>query len=114
MNFSLGQTVYHKKVYNYKEPLKIVGIRENELELEGDFSGGTHPVCQKEWLPIKEASRVYDHGYKVECRKIATSIQALAIPIVDRNQDTMTKTMFELLDMVFVLTNDVELNPECE
>lgn len=113
MNFSLGQIVYHKDVYEHKEQLKIVGIRENELELEGDYSGGTHNVKQKQWMSIKGVSRVYNHKYKVECRKIATSIEVLAVPIVDRNKDTMTKTMFELLDMVFVLTNDVELNPEC-
>ena len=33
--------------------MKIVGIRENEVELEGDYSGGTHNVCQTDWLPIE-------------------------------------------------------------
>lgn len=45
-------TVYHTKVYNGKEPLKVVGIRKDTVELEGDYSGGTHGVCQKDWLPM--------------------------------------------------------------
>lgn len=38
--------------------MKIVGIRETEVELEGDFSGGTHNVVQKSWLPIKGLFRL--------------------------------------------------------
>jgi hypothetical protein len=49
----LGVTVYHKDVYWGREPMKIVGIREHEIELEGDWSGGTHNVCQKGWMPIE-------------------------------------------------------------
>lgn len=48
----LGIIVYHEDVYDGKEPLKVVGIREDELELEGDYSGGTHAVTQKSWLPL--------------------------------------------------------------
>jgi hypothetical protein len=48
---NLGQyPVYIKDVYWGKEPFKIVGIRENEIELEGDWSGGTHSVTQKDWV----------------------------------------------------------------
>ena len=111
--FELGQTVYHRSVYEHKEPLKIVGILEDKLLLEGDFSGGTHNVVQRDWLPIKGVSRIYNHKYKQECRKSAIAIEALSIP-VDRNHDNMTKTMFDLLDMVLVLTSDITLNPECE
>lgn len=114
MNFQLGQTVYHRDVYEHKERLKIVGIREKELELEGDYSGGTHNVIQKQWMPIKGVSRIYNHKYKKECRDVAVAVVELTKPITDRNQDNMTKTMFDLLDMVFVLTNDVSLNPEFE
>ncbi|MCL1692012.1 hypothetical protein CMT57_09220 [Elizabethkingia anophelis] len=46
--------VYCKKVYKGKEPLKIVGIRENEIELEGDYSGGTHNVKQRDWFKIED------------------------------------------------------------
>lgn len=42
--------VYIQDVYGGREPFKIVGIRENQVELEGDFSGGTHNVCQKDWF----------------------------------------------------------------
>ena len=53
MKLKLGQKVYHEKIYWGKEEMKVVGIRENEVELEGDYSGGTHAVCQKDWLPLK-------------------------------------------------------------
>lgn len=110
--FKIGQTVYHRDIYDHREELKIVGIRETELELEGDYSGGTHGVRQKQWMPIKGVSRIRDHKYKKECRDFAVGVEELAKPITDRNQNNMTKTMFDLLDMVFKLTNDVSLNPE--
>jgi hypothetical protein len=31
--------------------MKIVGIREHQVELEGDFSGGTHHTVGKAWFP---------------------------------------------------------------
>jgi hypothetical protein len=52
-NIKIGERVYHKDIYDGKELMKIVGIRETEVELEGDYSGGTHSVCQKDWLPIE-------------------------------------------------------------
>lgn len=42
--------VYAENIYNGKEPLKVVGIRENQVELEGDYSVGTHKVSQKLWF----------------------------------------------------------------
>jgi hypothetical protein len=42
--------VYIQDVYYGHEPFKVVGIREDQVELEGDFSGGTHNVCQKDWF----------------------------------------------------------------
>jgi len=42
--------VYIENMYNGKEPFKVIGIRENQVELEGDFSGGTHGVTQKDWF----------------------------------------------------------------
>lgn len=53
MKLELGQVVYHEKLYWGKEPMKVVGIREKEVELEGDYSGGTHAVCQKDWLSLE-------------------------------------------------------------
>jgi hypothetical protein len=113
-DFKIGQIVYHRDVYNHCEPLKIVGIIEFELELEGDYSGGTNNVCQKQWMPIKGVSTIYNYKYKKECREYAVSIKELARPILVRNQDTVLSTMFDLREMVFRLTNDITLNPECE
>jgi len=53
MDLKLGQKVYHKDIYWGKEQMKVVGIREKEVELEGDYSGGTHNVCQKDWQTLK-------------------------------------------------------------
>lgn len=40
----LGMIVYHRDIYQCREPLKVVGIKEDEVELEGDYSGGTFNV----------------------------------------------------------------------
>ena len=56
--------IYRDAVYNGKEPLKIVGIRENEIELEGDYSGGTHAVKQKEWTNIDDC-----YAIKTVCKE---------------------------------------------
>jgi hypothetical protein len=65
----LGMQVFHETLYNGKECMKIVGIRYDEVELEGDYSGGTHNLIQKDWLPIKGLFRlrkvcnqVVEHG----------------------------------------------------
>ena len=52
ISYDLGDYVYHKDIYNGKEKMKIVGIREDSVELEGDYSGGTHAIVQKDWLNI--------------------------------------------------------------
>lgn len=41
--------VYVENLYRGREPFKIVGVRENEVELEGDYSGGTHNTIGKSW-----------------------------------------------------------------
>lgn len=61
----LGQEVYHKEIYDGNEKMKIVGIRENEVELEGDYSGGTHEVKQKGWFPITGLVINHDAMYRV-------------------------------------------------
>lgn len=33
-------------------PFKVKGIMEGKLLVEGDFSGGTHNVCQSDWIDI--------------------------------------------------------------
>ena len=110
-DFIIGQTVYHRDVYLHREPLKIVGIRESELELEGDYSGGTHNVIQKQWMPIKGVSRIHKHDFKLKARKDAVDIQALAIPCAGC-QDNTYKAMMDMVYAVMVLTTDVSLNPE--
>lgn len=51
--FFIGQKVRHDKIYNGNEIMKVVGIRENHVELQGDYSGGTNCVSQKDWETIK-------------------------------------------------------------
>ncbi len=52
MNIYIGKKVYHKDIYRGRELMEIVGIRKDTVELEGDWSGGTHAVTQKDWMPI--------------------------------------------------------------
>lgn len=54
----LGMNVFHETIYDGNECMKVVGIRYEEVELEGDYSGGTHNVIQKEWFPIKGLFRL--------------------------------------------------------
>lgn len=107
MKYQLNETVYHKDIYDYKEPLTVKGIKEKELLLEGDFSGGTHNVSQQDWLSVENTSRIKNYGYKKKCRDYAVSVEEAAKPITNRNFDNMTSTMFDLLDMVFILTNEI-------
>jgi hypothetical protein len=106
-NVRLGQTVYHKDVYRYREPLKVIGITEDKLLLEGDYSGGTNNVTQSTWLLIDGASYIKDFERKKEYRKLALDIETLAIP-VDPNHDTMTRAMFDMLNAVLILTAEVD------
>lgn len=110
-SFRIGDIVYHRSVYEHKEPLKVVGILEDKLQLEGDYSGGTHNVCQRSWLPIKGISRVHNHAFKEQARKNAIAIETLAIPCAG-SQDNTYKEMMNMVHAVMVLTSDVSLNPE--
>ena len=110
-SFRIGDIVYHRSVYEHKEPLKVVGITEDKLLLEGDYSGGTHNVVQRDWLPIKGTSRIHNHAFKAKARKDAIDIETLAIPCAD-SKDTAFKCMMDMVHVVKVLTTDVSLNPE--
>lgn len=110
-DFKYGDTVYHRSVYEHKEPLKVVGITEDKLLLEGDYSGGTHNVIQRDWLPIKGTSRIYNHAFKAKARKDAIDIQTLSIPCTG-SQDSTYKAMMDMVRAVMVLTTDVSLNNE--
>jgi hypothetical protein len=53
MKIYLGQKVRHKEIYNGKETMEVVGIKNDEVLLKGDYSGGTNNVEQESWVPIK-------------------------------------------------------------
>ena len=55
----LGMDVFHEKIYNGNECMKVVGIRYEQVELEGDYSGGTHLITQKDWMPIEGLFRLH-------------------------------------------------------
>jgi hypothetical protein len=110
-SFRIDDIVYHRSVYEHKEPLKVVGITEDKLLLEGDYSGGTHNVCQRDWLPIKGTSRIYNHAYKLKVRQDAIAIETLTVPCAG-SQDNTYKAMMDMVNAVMVLTSDVSLNPE--
>lgn len=51
---TLHQKVYHKDIYKGGEQMTITGMKVDTkgqlmVQLEGDYSGGTHNVCQREW-----------------------------------------------------------------
>lgn len=108
---SIGDIVYHRSIYEHKEPMKIVGITETHVQLEGDYSGGTHNVCQRDWLPIKGTSRIYNHAFKERVRKDAITIETLAIPCAGSKDNTFV-AMMDMANAVMILTSDVSLNPE--
>lgn len=45
--------VYHLDIYKGNEPMEVVGIRKNEVELYGDWSGGMHCAYSAGWMPLK-------------------------------------------------------------
>ncbi len=55
---ALDMSVFHEEIYSGNELMKVVGIRKHEVELEGDYSGGTQPVTQKQWMPIEGLFRL--------------------------------------------------------
>jgi hypothetical protein len=62
-NYNLGDLVYHECD---NAPFKVVGVRFNSIEIEGDFSGGTHNVVQRDWVnpeDVKPCELYLNHGY---------------------------------------------------
>lgn len=51
MNYQLEDKVYFP---SDAAPFIVVGIRKTTIEIEGDFSGGTHNVCQRDWVKKSE------------------------------------------------------------
>lgn len=65
-NFKIDDEVKHPCD---EAPFKVVGIRKNEVEIEGDWSGGTHNVCQRDWVSPESikpynASEIKDYSTK--------------------------------------------------
>lgn len=48
-DIQLFDEVTHPETYK-NEVFSVVGIRANELELQGDWSGGTYPVSGRSWV----------------------------------------------------------------
>jgi hypothetical protein len=48
----LKMEVYHEDLYKGEWKAKVVGIRENEVELYCDMSGGTHGTHGASWFPL--------------------------------------------------------------
>lgn len=56
VSYQLGEKVLTD--YYRNELFTVVGIRETELELEGDWSGGTNNVMQKSWYPCRKIWKI--------------------------------------------------------
>lgn len=51
-DLKIGECVYHKDLYYYREPFKVVGLTEDTVTLEGDFSS-MYGIVQRCTLPIE-------------------------------------------------------------
>jgi hypothetical protein len=56
-NLRINQKFYHCDIYKGKEQMKLIGIKEHEVLLEGDFSGGTNPSISSDWFSITGLSK---------------------------------------------------------
>ena len=50
-NYKIGDEVYYPVD---RAPFKVIGIKIDTVEIEGDFSGGTHNVTQHDWVEPTE------------------------------------------------------------
>lgn len=51
-NLRLGETIYHVNVYAGREPLKVVGIRLTEVELEDAAANENNKISVHGWQPL--------------------------------------------------------------
>jgi hypothetical protein len=56
--FNLGDKVTCRQGYDHGEVFVVTGIKEDKLEVTGDWSGGTHCVWQSDWIK-KEDCKLY-------------------------------------------------------
>jgi len=54
----LSMHVFHEKIYGGRELMTVVGIRKDQVELRGDYSGGTNPSVTDGWHPIEGTFRL--------------------------------------------------------
>lgn len=108
MDLKIGEYVYHKDLYDYREPFKVVGLAEDTVTLEGDFSS-MYGVIQRLTLPIKGVSRIYNYGYKLECRDLASKAVFIYNDLSDEGRLDLVG---ELCRMITKLTHDVALNEQ--
>lgn len=111
-DLKIGMIVYHRDVYNYREALEIVSLKQNEMEVEGDLSGGTHAIRQKTWLPIDGASLICNYGNKIEFRNRAKETLRIVNDTAWKKDDLWSGRIRDLIEMVLHLTEDAYLNGE--
>lgn len=56
--FNLGDKVTCRQGYDHVEVFVVTGIKEDKIEVTGDWSGGTHCVWQSDWIK-KEDCKLY-------------------------------------------------------
>lgn len=111
-DLKIGMTVYHRDVYNYREPLEIVSLTQNEMEVEGDFSGGTNVIRQRLWLPYDGTSLICNYGDKIEFRDRAKEALRIVNDTAWEKDDLWSGRIRDLIKMIFHLTEDAYLNKE--
>lgn len=53
MKISIGDKVIDKRIYE-NEVFSVTGIKDREIEITGDFSGGTNAVSQSSWVTLTD------------------------------------------------------------
>jgi hypothetical protein len=115
MKLELDMTVYHQDVYDGREPLTVIGIKKDTVELEGDYSGGTNNVCQSDWLSISgvlfEKSEPKESSLNLEDINGIEILQFLESQIDDNEDfsDISLDTPFEFEGQSVAETRDGEL-----
>lgn len=83
MTVYLRDKVIHPEIYKGKEIFTVVGIRENELELEGDWSGGTYNVKQKHWFKKEGVIKVLPENFETKIRLFSGKFFDFSTPSAD-------------------------------
>jgi len=105
----IGDNIYHKDVYDYKEKLQVVGIDidNQKIKLRGDFSGGTHVFDQTDWLNADGWSYVYNYINKKVMRDFAKKIEIRTDPMTQAEIDK-NNTLVLAKKYILELTNEIK------